>query len=318
MAIGISQRVPRPRLDQSDPQPAADYQTALEKFAQLQARDGADVNPVCRSRLLAHNGRTARAVVLLHGVTNCPEQYAQLAPKLYSLGYNVLVPRIPRNGLADRMTEELKLLTAGEMRAFADAVVDIAAGLGETVTVMGLSGGGVLAAWMAQFRADVDTAIVIAPAIGIVASPAHLAANAGANRLVMHLMLRLPNLMTRRIIRYDGGLSHTYAGFATRGLGAMMRSRLRDAGCRPAPSACAAHGDGAQRERPRGQQRPRVRAGAPLACQARSRWPGGLRLPFPGEPGTDPRCDRPTTRGPADQPGVSGAAGSSSRKHSRR
>ncbi len=215
-------RVPaRPRLDQADPQPASDYQSALERYARVQARDGADVNAVCRSRLLAHNARVERAVVLLHGMTNCPEQFAQLAPQLYGLGYNVLVPRIPRNGLADRMTEELKLLTAEELRAFADEMVNIACGLGERVTVLGLSAGGVLAAWMAQVRAEVETAIVIAPAFGIV--PSLPVGNAAVNRLLMRVMLGLPNLMSRRVIRYDKRLPHSYVGFATRGLGAVMR-----------------------------------------------------------------------------------------------
>lgn len=221
MAAGSLVRPTRRRLDQADPQPAANYPSALEKFAQLQRLDDDAVNPVCRSRLLTHNAPTARVVVLLHGVTNCPEQYAQLAPQLYRLGYNVLIPRIPRNGLADRMTEELKRLTAEEMRAFADAVVDVAAGLGTAVTVVGLSGGAVLAAWMAQFRPEVETAVVIAPAIGVLA--ALPIAHGGANRLAMHVMLRLPNVMTRRIVRYDNGLPHNYVGFATRGIGAMMR-----------------------------------------------------------------------------------------------
>ncbi len=214
-------RAGQTRLDVANPQPASNYQSALEKFGRLQMCDGEDVNGVCRSRLLSHNARTPAAVVLLHGITNCPEQYAQLAPELYRRGYNVLVPRIPRNGLADRMTEELKLLTAAEMREYADSVVDIAAGLGESVTVLGLSGGGVIAGWMAQFRQEVETAIVIAPAIGIVASLGFL--NASANRLMMRAMLRLPNLMTRRLAAYDNGISHTYVGFATRGLGAMMQ-----------------------------------------------------------------------------------------------
>src|SRR5260221_4241500 len=191
----------RIRLDQADPQPVHDYQSALERFARLQALDGDEVNPVCRSRLLAHNTRTERVVVLLHGMTNCPEQFAQLAPQLYGLGYNVLVPRIPRNGLADRLTEELKLLTAEELRAFADAMVDLACGLGERVTVVGLSAGGVLAAWMAQFLPAVEAAIVIAPSIGIV--PSLPIRNLTINPLLMRTMLRLPNLMTRRVIRYD-------------------------------------------------------------------------------------------------------------------
>ena len=184
------------------------------------------------------------------------------------------------------MTEELKLLTADEMRAFADAVVDIAAGLGDAVTVVGLSGGGVLAAWMAQFRVDVETAIVVAPAIGILATLATLPlANASANRLVMHTLLRLPNLMTRRVIRYDGGLPHGYIGFATRGLGAMMRLGFvtLDVARRRPPAARRTVMVINESDRAMGEH-PRARPSASLAGAQR---PSSLRLPLPGEPGTD-------------------------------
>jgi hypothetical protein len=43
----------------------------------------------------------------------------------------------------------------------------MARGLGEQVTVVGLSGSAVIVAWLAQFRADVDKAIVIAPVFGL-------------------------------------------------------------------------------------------------------------------------------------------------------
>ena len=125
-------------LTQSQPDPAADYATALEKFATLQSLDGDDLNPVCHSTLLTHDRKTDRVVVLLHGITNCPQQYATFAPQLFERGCNVFIPRMPRNGLADRMTNELQHLKAQELRTFCDDICDIAAGLGDRVVVTGL------------------------------------------------------------------------------------------------------------------------------------------------------------------------------------
>ena len=45
--------------------------------------------------------------------------------------------------------------------------VDIAAGLGDQVTIAGLSAGGVVAAWAAQHRRDVHRAVLIAPSLGV-------------------------------------------------------------------------------------------------------------------------------------------------------
>ncbi|NJP05385.1 MAG: alpha/beta hydrolase [Chloroflexaceae bacterium] len=49
---------------------------------------------------------------------------------------------------------------------YASESVDIARGLGRHVTIAGISVGGTIAGWAAQFRADVDCAVLIAPALG--------------------------------------------------------------------------------------------------------------------------------------------------------
>jgi esterase/lipase len=68
------------------------------------------------------------------------------------MGYNVLIPRLPRHGLADRKVENLSPLKAEELRDCADASVDIACGLAQKVYVARLSAGGTLSAWIAQNR----------------------------------------------------------------------------------------------------------------------------------------------------------------------
>lgn len=208
-------------LTRSDPDPARDYPDALTRLAALQARAGAEVNPVCRTYLLTHGHRTERAIVLLHGMTNCPAQFTQLAPLFFERGYNVLVPRIPRHGLLDRDTEELKYLTPQELRTFGDMVADIARGLGERVTVAGISAGGVVAAWIAQFRPDVEQAVVMAPALGLLPNWPLLGTR--ANWLATGILSRLPNIMTQRLLGPKEGPPHGYNGFATHGLTATFR-----------------------------------------------------------------------------------------------
>ena len=145
--------------------PAGDYETAMARLAQVHARERADetINPVCRSAILTHGSKVEHVIILMHDITKCPQQFFELAPLFFQRGYNVLIPRMPRNGHGDHNAEELKYLTAAELCAGSNSMVDIAHGLGEHVTYAGLSAGGTLAAWVAQNRADVDKAVLIAP-----------------------------------------------------------------------------------------------------------------------------------------------------------
>jgi pimeloyl-ACP methyl ester carboxylesterase len=200
--------------------PATDYETALARFAQVQAQEEADetLNPVCRSKLLTHGSKTKHVIVLMHGMTNCPQQFVELAPKFYEQGYNVLIPRMPHNGRADHDTDDLRYLKAVELRDCSNTMVDIARGLGDHITYLGLSVGGLMAAWVAQYRADVNKAVIIAPSFTI--SPR---LGVVLSKIIMRLFLIIPNIMTQRIMPFKDGPDHNYLGFATRGLGEMMR-----------------------------------------------------------------------------------------------
>lgn len=152
----------------SEPRPAHSYAEALGRLDTLRAADADGVNPTCRLRLLSHDRRVGRVVVLLHGLTNCPQQFEAFGELLYGRGANVLIARLPHHGLADRLTGDLGRLTAPELARFCDQVVDIACGLGDSVTVAGLSLGGSAAAWIGQERGDVDRVVAIAPLLGVV------------------------------------------------------------------------------------------------------------------------------------------------------
>jgi alpha-beta hydrolase superfamily lysophospholipase len=219
----------------SHPHPAADYADALRLVAAVEARDGEAIAHECRTRLLTHGARATRAVVLLHGLTNCPEQFRALGERLYERGANVYIPRLPEHGLADRMTTALARLDARAMCAATDEAVDIGCGLGDSVIVVGLCIGGSMAAWAAQERADVARAVPIAPLQGLARARGPLTLPA------MNLMLALPN----QFVWWDGkaktnlpGPKHVYPRFSTRSVAqALLLGASVEAEARRAPPA---------------------------------------------------------------------------------
>ena len=208
-----------PREFPSKSEPAHDYPEGVRIVDSLRAMDGESIASACNTTLYTHGHRTRRAIVLLHGLTNCPAQFDSLARMSFARGANVLIPRLPRHGYADRMTTELALVTAKELCAFTDRVIDAAQGLGDSVTVVGISVGGVLAGWAAQERADVDRAVMIAPIFGVIQAKGTM------RRIATRLALAAPN----QFVWWDdsakvnlGGPKHVYPRFSTRSVAATL------------------------------------------------------------------------------------------------
>jgi carboxylesterase len=226
-----------PRGLASHPHPVDSYTEALRLVDSLRASDTREIAAECGTELLTHGGRTPRVVVLLHGLTNCPAQFDSIARLAYARGANVLVPRLPHHGYADRMTDELARVEARELCAFTDRVLDAAHGLGDSVTVAGLSIGGVMAAWAGQERADVDRAVVIAPMIGWARAP-------GPWRTAM--LTRAGTLLPNAFAWWDDarrqdlpGPKHVYPRFSSRSVAATMLlgAAVRADAARRAPAA---------------------------------------------------------------------------------
>lgn len=132
----------------SNPNPAGDYAEALGRIEALRAQEASlPLNPLCQLNVMTQGQKTEQAIVFVHGYTNCPEQFGELGQQFYDQGYNVLIVPAPRHGLVDRMTTDQARLTAEELAAYTDEVVDIAQGLGEHVTLAGISMGGTTTAW---------------------------------------------------------------------------------------------------------------------------------------------------------------------------
>lgn len=167
--------------------PVQTYAEALERIKGLDALEAGRLGPVGGTLLLTHGKKTERVVVLLHGYTKSPHEFLPLGRMLFAKGYNVLIPRLPHHGLADPMTTDQAQLTAEEMAAFANEVVDCAHGLGDHITVAGLSAGGLTTAWAAQHRPEIEKAVIMAPAFGYKQVPTPL------TRPVMNAYLTMPN-----------------------------------------------------------------------------------------------------------------------------
>lgn len=169
---------------------ASNHEQAMALFATVQTEEsGMPLHPLCPSTVHSHGTRTARSVVIFHGLTSCPAQGRVLAERLFALGYNVYMPRMVGHGESDPLTLSLLDLKAEDLVRMADLSVDIAAGLGEEVTVVGLSAGGTVSSWVAQYRTDVAQAVPVSPFFGPFVVP-HWATTATIN-----LALMLPNIM---------------------------------------------------------------------------------------------------------------------------
>jgi pimeloyl-ACP methyl ester carboxylesterase len=221
----------------SHPQPVQSYAEAVERIHALTARDGPALNPVCAPQIMTHGEKVERAIIFVHGYTNCPQQFTELGQQFYDLGYNVLIAPLPHHGYADRMTEEQASLKAEELTAYADEMVDIAQGLGEQVVMTGISGGGVTTAWAAQNRSDLDLAVVISPAFGYHQIPTALTAP------VMNIYLTLPNSFEwwDPLKQANIGPEHAYPRYATHALVQFLRLgfAVRNAARRAPPAAGA-------------------------------------------------------------------------------
>ena len=216
LILGIAAVVPTTAGDvRSHPNPAPDFEHALAKARALIIADSAIAAPGGAPIIRVHGARTPRAVVLLHGFTDSPRQFAALADSLFAQGDNVFVPRLPHHAERGKDVGELARLTPSELCRTADEAVDVAAGLGDSVVVLGLSVGGTLAVWAAEHRPEVRRVVVVAPPFEVTRVPSVL------ERPLVNLGAHVPNISRRSAP--DSERPDRDPGFATHGLAAVLR-----------------------------------------------------------------------------------------------
>jgi pimeloyl-ACP methyl ester carboxylesterase len=136
------------------------------------ARDRANplIEAAALPRLYHHGKPTAKAVLLYHGFTNCPQQFDELARAFYDRGCNVYVPRIPFHGYRDRLTNALSELTGQLLAEMTTESYRLTSGLGADVSAVGLSLGGSMALYLAQTQ-PIAQAVPIAPFLSPIKFP---------------------------------------------------------------------------------------------------------------------------------------------------
>ena len=196
------------------------YEAGIEIAGSLEALDGPNVNPACRTRLYTHGRRTERSLVLLHGFTNCPQQFDALGKHFHEQGWNVLIPRYPRHGYSDRLTTSIAEVRSDMLIALANRAAGAGVGLGERLTVAGLSLGGILSGYLAQTNEGIERAVLIAPMLGLKPIPGW----------ALSAMTRLARLVPNFYVWWDGDLKegirpqHAYPRFSTRAYAALFET----------------------------------------------------------------------------------------------
>ena len=119
------------------------------------------LDPRCKPVLNYEPSRT-KVALLFHGYTNCPAQYDELTPLLTDAGYNVYAPLLPYHGNRDKLTDATSYLTPNLLEEHLGESISVARTLGDDITAIGVSGGGVLAT-AALASPEVDYALSLAP-----------------------------------------------------------------------------------------------------------------------------------------------------------
>lgn len=190
----------------------------LENWKRLTESDGDHIHPRARSVALLHGQRTRSSVVLLHGFTNSPGQWLEAGRRLHEEGRSVFIPRYPHHGHRNRLTTAIGRLTVADLLVTGQAAVEAAAEAGERVTVVGLSLGGLLAAWLAQRRPEVEATVLVAPLFAPHGLPAPLLTP-------LRLLARsAPNAWPwwDSGVRADLPPAYGYPRFSTRAFGQML------------------------------------------------------------------------------------------------
>jgi pimeloyl-ACP methyl ester carboxylesterase len=194
---------------------APSYSDAVIRISTRQRQDDSIAVTNGRSILMTHGARAPRVYILLHGFTDAPTQFAAVGAHLFADGANVYIPRLPHHAERASPLRAIARVRSDELARFADSTAEIARGLGDTIVVVGLSAGGVLAGWIAQYHPEVQRTVLIAPAI----APGRLGEDEGGALVV--LASKLPDI-ERASAPIDTARPENIPGISTRGLAELL------------------------------------------------------------------------------------------------
>jgi carboxylesterase len=206
-------------VDPVHPDPALDYADAVRRFAALAARDGPQISSPGRSRFFGHRRRTERALVFIHGFTNCPQQWVLFASGVHAAGATVVIPRLPGHGHFDRATRAAARPSAAQVLETIHAAVDIARGAAERTILVGLSIGGTIGPSVALARDDIAHTVAMVPFFAVKGF------DEARTRRLSALLQHLPNASVPWDPFGDGSQipSYGYPKFSTKMLGRFLQ-----------------------------------------------------------------------------------------------
>jgi len=190
------------------------YAASVAVITRRQLQDDSVAVPGGRSILMTRGARTPRVYVLLHGFSDAPTQFTAVGARLFADGDNVYIPRLPHHAERTAPLRALARVRSEELASFGDSTADLARGLGDTIIVVGLSAGGVIAGWIAQSHAAVHRAVLIAPAI----AAGGLSDDEGVG--LVALASKLPDIQRTRAP--DTTRLENVQGITTRGLAELL------------------------------------------------------------------------------------------------
>src|SRR5262245_53424982 len=126
-----------------------EYYERFPYFSAEAVRDG------CHPKVMQHEGPTAKAIVLVHGLTDSPYFMTAIGEYFFqNLGYNVYLPLLQCHGLKEPKGMEGAAL--GEWKANVNFAVDVAASKAHQVSIGGLSTGGALSFYTAVHNPKIN------------------------------------------------------------------------------------------------------------------------------------------------------------------
>ena len=122
--------------------------SSIEKQIQDEQNDSS-LRQQCHSFSRTHGHKTAKAVLLIHGVSGCAGDMGDIAEVFYNQGYNIYAPRVAKHG--DTENKLHGTITFDDMANFMNTSASQVSGLGDEIGVIGHSGGGNMATWLTQY-----------------------------------------------------------------------------------------------------------------------------------------------------------------------
>jgi esterase/lipase len=145
------------------------FAQAMKSFKKITLHEK-EIGVEFESILFHHEERRQKCIICFHGYTAAPPQFLEIGKLLFDQGYNVYIPRLTLHGFADKSTDTSSL-TSAKLKEHLDKSIEIAQNLGNSISIIGLSLGGVLGGLALNKYKYVESIVLISPAFAFNVGP---------------------------------------------------------------------------------------------------------------------------------------------------